>query len=58
MGLTVIYLAETLSALGKDADAKKILEAFIAADPEKLNPERIPETYTEQEQARELLKRI
>ena len=58
MGLNVIYLAETYIALRKVSEAREILNNFIAADAQKLNVERLPETYTEQEQAREILKSL
>lgn len=55
-GINILYYAETLISSGDKAEAKRILDEFLAQDANTLNPERIPETFEEQEDARELLR--
>lgn len=57
-GLNNLYLADLLVAIGKQDQAKKLLEAFVALDPETLCPERVPETKAEMEEAKAKLQTL
>ncbi len=57
-GLNNTYFAELLIDLNRITAAKKLLNAFIAADPETLNLELIPETKHVQGEAKDLLKTL
>jgi len=58
LGLNNLYLADLLVAIGKRSSAKELLQAFVEADAATLNPERVPETLEEQEEARKKLERL
>lgn len=52
--LNTLYLVELYLDLDEKEKAKKILKAFLEADPKTLNLERVPETKKDQERAKEL----
>lgn len=54
-GLNVNFYAQTLIAMKKKDQAKKILESFVKKDPETFNPSRVPETKEEIEEAKKIL---
>lgn len=58
VGLNNLFLADVLVSLGKRDSAKGLLEAFVNADAQTLNLERVPETLEEQEEAKEKLQRL
>lgn len=60
IGLNNVYYAETLVKNGKSALAKKILTLFVKYEthPEDLNPDRIPETTLDIQEAKEILRTL
>ena len=54
-GLNVNFYAQTLIAMKKKDQAKKILESFVKKDPETFNTTRVPETKAEIEEAKKIL---
>lgn len=55
-GYNNIYLADVLRENGRAAEAKAILEGFVAADVKTLDPESVPENRRSQKEAQDLLK--
>ncbi len=55
-GLNIVYLAEVLVKNDKKAEARQLLDRFLAAgsNPEAYNPARVPETRDELREARRL----
>ncbi|OGD12997.1 MAG: hypothetical protein A2V76_03725 [Candidatus Aminicenantes bacterium RBG_16_63_14] len=54
VGLNLLYLADTYISLGKIEKARETLESILTMEPE---PDLIPETMEEREQARQRLER-
>ncbi len=57
-GYNNVYYAEVLKEVGKVAQAKTLLQGFIAANPATLNPALEPEVRRAQAEAKELLKSL
>jgi hypothetical protein len=57
-GLNNLYMADLLIAIGKKAQAKKLLETFVSLDAETLCPARVPETKMEMEEAKKKLETL
>jgi hypothetical protein len=55
-GYNNTYYAELLKDIGKEQQARDLLQAFIAADAEKINPSQVVETKHAQSDAVEMLK--
>ena len=60
LALNVVYYAETLNDGTKEEkiEAKRVLDELLAADPETINKDRIPESREEFKEARELRDQI
>lgn len=56
--LNTLYYADWLIDQEREDEAREILEAFVAADAQTLNPSRIPETLADQETAKKTLEEL
>ncbi len=56
--VNVLYYAEALSDAKKKDDARAVLRELLKNDPETYNPNRVPETRLEFEEARKLLGKL
>jgi hypothetical protein len=57
-GLNVVFYANVLIAEDDNATAKAILSSLVNKNAQTYNPDRVPETLVEQEEAKELLKKL